>query len=365
MASHHKLNGLLSFLSLFLLLLSSASPARILLDEENPAAATSATVPGGGSSIDGEAVTAPSTTALGGREDAAAGPTSVGGGSPIDEEGAIAPGGGSSIDGEDAVAGPTSATDGSSSVPEGGDGAHHPLTFFMHDVLGGSRPSAVAVTGIVTNPAVGGQVPFAKPNGAVLPGRGVGPTATNSNNGIVSSSSNNNNNNMVNNNNNIPFLTGLSGFTSSNVMQNNNNGIIGGVPGFPSLNSAQFSTGTTLQKLMFGTMTVFDDELTEGRDLESGLVGKAQGFYVASSEDGSSLTMAFTVMFASGSYADSLSLFGVHRTAVAESHLAIMGGTGKFVNAKGFATVKTFQGNGQHNTDGVETLLQITIYLAY
>lgn len=116
---------------------------------------------------------------------------------------------------------------------------------------------------------------------------------------------------------------------------------------------------------MFGTMTVFDDELTEGHSLGSGLVGKAQGFYISSSEDGNSQTMAFTVMFTSGSYADSLSFFGVHRTAVAESHLAIMGGTGKYVNAKGFATVKTFPGGDQHETDGMETLLQISVYLAY
>ncbi|KAH6766198.1 Disease resistance-responsive family protein [Perilla frutescens var. hirtella] len=227
----------------------------------------------------------------------------------------------------------------------------HSLTFFMHDILGGSRPSAIAVTGIVANPAAGGQVPFAKPNGAVLPVNSGIPT--------------NNNNAGVVNNNNVPFLTGLSGFTSSNVVQNNNgNNIIGGVPGFPVLNSANFPSGSTLQKLMFGTMTVFDDELTEGHDLGSGLVGKAQGFYIASSEDGTSQTMAFTVMLAGGGYADSLSFFGAHRTAVAESHLAVMGGTGKYVNAKGFAKVKTFPAPEQHETDGVETLLQISVYLA-
>ncbi|KAK6142102.1 hypothetical protein DH2020_006970 [Rehmannia glutinosa] len=216
----------------------------------------------------------------------------------------------------------------------------HSLTFFMHDILGGTRPSAIAVTGIVANPAVGGQVPFAKPNGAVLPVNSGVPT-NNANGGIV-------------NNNNIPFLTGLSGI-SSNTFQTNNNNIIGGTPGFPVLNSAQFPSGTTLQKLMFGTMTVFDDELTEAHDLGSGLVGKAQGFYISSSEDGTSQTMAFTVMFTSGSYADSLSFLGVHRTAVAESHLAVMGGTGKYVNAKGFATVKTFAAPNQQETDGMES----------
>ncbi|KAK4440828.1 Dirigent protein 25 [Sesamum alatum] len=285
-----------SFISLLILAftVSSATSARIL-DEAAPAVAAPATVPLPGVS--------PGTT------------NPVGGGAPI--------------------------------IPED----DHSLTFFMHDILGGTHPSAIAVTGIVANPAVGGQVPFAKPNGAVLPVNNGIPT-NNANGGIV-------------NNNNVPFLTGLSGF-SSNILQNNNgNNIIGGVPGFPVLNSANFPSGSTLQKLMFGTMTVFDDELTEGHELGSGLVGKAQGFYISSSEDGTSQTMAFTVMFTSGSYADSLSFFGVHRTAVAESHLAVMGGTGKYVNAKGFATVKTFPAGNQHETDGVETLLQITVYLAY
>ncbi|KAF3453809.1 hypothetical protein FNV43_RR04250 [Rhamnella rubrinervis] len=226
---------------------------------------------------------------------------------------------------------------------------HHPLTFFMHDIIGGSNPSARAVTGVVTNPAVSGQVPFAKPNGAVVP----------FNNGVPQ----NNNNNGIINNNNVPFYTGLSG-VAANVLQNNGNGIIGGA-GFPFLNGALLPSGMTLQKLTFGTLTVFDDELTEGHELGSGLLGKAQGFYVASSVDGTSQTMAFTTMFESGGYADSLTFFGVYRTAVSESHLAVMGGTGKYVNAKGYATVKTYPVIGQHNTDGIETLLQFTVYLVY
>ncbi|CAL5389000.1 unnamed protein product [Camellia sinensis] len=228
----------------------------------------------------------------------------------------------------------------------------HPFTFFLHDILGGSNPSTRAVTGIVTNPAVNGQVPFAKPNGAVLP----------INNGVPTDNANS----AVINNNNVPFLTGLSGNTQNVIQNNGNNNVVnGGGFGFPALNAAQLPSGSALQKLMFGTLTAFDDELTEGHELGSGLVGKAQGFYVASSEDGSSQTMVFTAMFESGGYVDSLCFFGVHRMAVSESQLAIMGGTGKFVNAKGFATVKTFPAANQHNTDGVETLLEITVYLTY
>ncbi|KAI4334478.1 hypothetical protein L6164_019167 [Bauhinia variegata] len=229
---------------------------------------------------------------------------------------------------------------------------HHPLTFYMHDILGGSNPTARAVTGVVTNPALNAQVAFAKPNGANLP----------LNNGVPQ----NNNNDGILNNNNLPFLTGLSGNTGNILRNNGNNNFVNGGIGLPVTNVNQLPAGMTLQKLMFGTMTVFDDELTEGHDLGSGLIGKAQGFYIASSVDGTSQIMAFTAKFEENGYTDSLSFFGVHRTQVSESHLAIIGGTGKYVNAQGYAIVKTFPvTDQQHSTDGVETLLELTVYLAY
>ncbi|PNT17857.1 hypothetical protein POPTR_010G211800v4 [Populus trichocarpa] len=225
----------------------------------------------------------------------------------------------------------------------------HTLSFFMHDILGGTNPSTRAVTGIVSNPAVTGQVPFAKPNGANLP----------INNGVPQ---NNNNNGLINNNN-LPFLTGLGG-TTQPVLQNNGNNFNNAF-NLPQSTGGNLPSGSAFQQLMFGTITVIDDEITEGHDLGSGFIGKAQGFYVASSVDGTSQTMAFTAMFQSGLYADSLSFFGVHRTGVSESQLAIMGGTGKYVDAQGFAIVKTIPSNNQHATDGVETLLEFAVYVSY
>lgn len=202
---------------------------------------------------------------------------------------------------------------------------HHTLSFFMHDILGGSTPSGR----IVTNHRLNGQIPFAKPIGTLFPVSHDGVTL-----------------NSINDNN-IPFLTGLGGTTSTMIHSNGD--------------GAQF----TAQKLVFGTMVVIDDDLTVGHDLGSGLVGKAQGFYVASSEDGRSHTMAFTVMLEIGGYVDSISLFGVHRMAVAESQLAIMGGTGKYVNAMGFATVRKVMAANQGLTDGIETLLEFIVYVSY
>ncbi|KAF8050654.1 hypothetical protein N665_1912s0006 [Sinapis alba] len=254
--------------------------------------------------------------------------------------------------------GPLPAAGAGQALGGGGVDPDHTLVFFMHDILGGSNPTARAVTGVVANPALSGQLPFAKPNGANLP----------ITNGVPS----NNNNNGIINNNNVPLLVGLGG-TTANILQNNgNNGNNNLLNGLPVANGGQLPSGSALQMLMFGTMTVIDDELTEGHELGSGLLGKAQGYYVASAVDGTSQTMAFTAMFESGGYEDSISFFGVHRTAASESHLGVMGGTGKYVNARGFAIVKTFTGSSgtqqqqpHQFTDGLETVLQCTVYLSY
>lgn len=80
-------------------------------------------------------------------------------------------------------------------------------------------------------------------------------------------------------NNNLPFLTGL-GRSTPNVIQNNNGG-----SGF--FNGGQIQgVGADIRKFMFGTMTVIDDEMSEGHELRLGLVGKAHCFYILSSGDG-------------------------------------------------------------------------------
>ncbi|CAO2839995.1 unnamed protein product [Amaranthus hypochondriacus] len=287
---------------------------------------------------------------------AAAGVTAPGGGAP---GGVTAPGGGvaNGVSTTGGAAGGAGAVAGGAAGGAGGgagvgavvNGAHPELVFFMHDILGGSNPTAKAITGVVTNPAVSGQVPFAKPNGAVLP----------TNNGVPQ----NNDNSGIINNNNMPFLTGLGG-VNPNVMQNNGNNFVGG-NGFPVMNGAQLSSGNTLQQLMFGTMIAVDDELTEGHELNSGMLGRAQGFYVYSSVDGKMQTLAFTAMFQEGGYHDSMNFFGIHQTAVSESVIAVMGGTGKYTNAKGFAVVKTLPPVNQHETDGLETVLEFSVFLTY
>uniref|UniRef100_A0A0E0KC38 Dirigent protein n=1 Tax=Oryza punctata TaxID=4537 RepID=A0A0E0KC38_ORYPU len=247
---------------------------------------------------------------------------------------------------------------GAASVGAGGGGSggaagagDHTLTFFMHDILGGSQPSARIVTGVVASAAANGQLPFARPNDNIFPIQGAVPLPQGASNLV--------------NGNNVPYVAGLGGTSSATIIQSNGaNGANGGSKNIPFVNAGDLPSGATLQNLLFGTTTVIDDELTEGHEPGAAVVGRAQGFYVASSQDGTSKTLVLTAMFDGGEvHGDTLSFFGVHRMAAPESHVAIIGGTGKYENAKGFAVIQTLHPGDEHTTDGVETLLQFSIHL--
>ncbi|CAF1809286.1 hypothetical protein F2Q70_00024777 [Brassica cretica] len=247
-------------------------------------------------------------------------------------------------------------------LPAGPGGAGHEplLEFFMHDVLGGSHPSARVVTGIVAQTEVNG-IPFSKASNSIFPVDNGVPLV------------NSNNINSVINPNTAPLLTGLGGAQTSTVIQNTN----GNSNDALSTNSLPFVTagnlppGAALQHLMFGTITVVDDELTESHELGSAVIGKAQGFYLASSLDGTSQTLSLTVLLDRehdhhDTLDDAISFFGVHRTASHASQIAVIGGTGKFEHAKGYAIVETLHNqNNQHITDGQDTILHFSVYLTY
>ncbi|KAF7810065.1 dirigent protein 16-like [Senna tora] len=215
------------------------------------------------------------------------------------------------------------------------------IELYMHDILGGSNPTARPVTGLLGN-IYSGQVPFATPVGFKTPDGAIPiPNA----NGAIPT---------VNGVTGIPLGTGLSGITFAGDNNNNNN-----------QNSAQLQLGPDGLGLGFGTITVIDDVLTIQPELGSQTIGKAQGVYVASSADGSRQMMVFTAMFEGGEYGDSLNFYGVYKIGSTMSHLSVIGGTGKFKNARGFAEVRALIPPGQIATDGAETLLRITIHLNY
>ncbi|KAJ1435469.1 Dirigent protein [Sesbania bispinosa] len=228
------------------------------------------------------------------------------------------------------------------------------LSFFMHDILGGTHPSARVVAGIVANTDVTG-LPFSKLNNNLFPISGGIPLVNPKLNGIVT-------------NNNLPLLVGLGGGSASTVFKNSGtSNTVTGSDIQPFVSAGNLPAGFTLQKLMFGSVTVIDDQLTEGHELDSAVIGRAQGFHLASSLDGTSQTIVLTVLVHSGEHhdgvEDTISLFGVHRTASPQSEIAVIGGTGKYENAKGYAALETLLKEDQHTTDGVDTILHFNIYL--
>ncbi|KAI3445414.1 hypothetical protein Pfo_002079 [Paulownia fortunei] len=223
---------------------------------------------------------------------------------------------------------------------------------YMHDILGGSNPTARPITGLLGN-IYSGQVPFARPLGFLPPKDGVAiPNA----NGAIPTINANGAIPTINANG-IPLGTGLAGTAFA------------GVPNGANNNNAKTISTTQLGPdglgLGFGTITVIDDYLTSAPELGSQQLGKAQGVYVASSADGSTQMMAFTAMMEGGEYGDSLNFFGVYKIGSTLSRLSVTGGTGKFKNACGFAEVRSLIPAGQHVADGVETLLRITVHLTY
>ncbi|CAM8943413.1 unnamed protein product [Rhodiola kirilowii] len=246
-----------------------------------------------------------------------------------------------------AAATPAVTTTSSSGVAA--DGVFPALSFFMHDILGGTRPTTRAVTGIIASAQING-IPFSKSNNQIFPINGATPLPTTFINNYRST---------------LPFLAGLNGAQNSAILQNNGNSAVNGGGNQPFVTAGNLPAGATLQQLMFGSLTVIDDELTEGHELGSGVLGRAQGFYLASSLDGTSHTFAFTALLVHEEHGaeDTISFFGVHRTASLVSQIAIVGGTGKYENARGYATIEPMHQLDQHITDGVDTVFQFHVYL--
>lgn len=193
------------------------------------------------------------------------------------------------------------------------------ITFLMQDVLNGTRRLSRPTTSKVND-----QLPFQKPLGLFPPSGGI-PLAQ-------------------------PNPTRPATGFSTQTLDLSSIGL-------------SFPARATLQELEFGTVIVIDEDIFDDSVIDSGLLilGKAQGVYVVSSEDGRSHMMAMTMLFTNDKFKDSLRLFGVKMTDISESHIAVIGGTGNYNNANGYATIKSVN----YQSDGVNNkLLLFNVYLS-
>ncbi|KAG0527984.1 hypothetical protein BDA96_06G280200 [Sorghum bicolor] len=91
---------------------------------------------------------------------------------------------------------------------------------------------------------------------------------------------------------------------------------------------------------VFGDVKVFDNELREGPDPSSRLIGRAQGLGVNASLDGASILTAIDFVFSGdyGEYSGSTLTTRGQFNLTGPSERAIVGGTGKLRFARGYMT---------------------------
>ncbi|XP_039118456.1 dirigent protein 11-like [Dioscorea cayenensis subsp. rotundata] len=100
----------------------------------------------------------------------------------------------------------------------------------------------------------------------------------------------------------------------------------------------------------FGALSVIDTPLTEGEDLNSKVVGRAQGLVVAAGLDKTMLIFAVDFEFTSGEYSGS-SISVLSRNPILDVYreLAVVGGRGKFRMARGYALLRKAIANADVN----------------
>ncbi|OVA20698.1 Plant disease resistance response protein [Macleaya cordata] len=92
----------------------------------------------------------------------------------------------------------------------------------------------------------------------------------------------------------------------------------------------------------FGAVVMIDDPLTEGLELSSKLVGRAQGFYALASQNDAGALMVMNFVFNVGKYNGStISIFGRNLVLSKVREMPIVGGSGLFRFARGYVEVRT------------------------
>ncbi|AES69738.1 putative plant disease resistance response protein [Medicago truncatula] len=87
----------------------------------------------------------------------------------------------------------------------------------------------------------------------------------------------------------------------------------------------------------FGATYVMDDEITEGPEMSSKHIGRAQGLFGQASLHDIGMFMLTNFIFTEGNYAGStLSMLGRNPVAEQNREMAIVGGTGLFRFARGY-----------------------------
>ncbi|KAI3696873.1 hypothetical protein L6452_29465 [Arctium lappa] len=99
---------------------------------------------------------------------------------------------------------------------------------------------------------------------------------------------------------------------------------------------------TNSSRTGFGATVMIDDPLTVGPERSSKIVGRAQGIYASASLSEMRYLMALNYVFVEGKYNGStLSILGTNSVMSPVREMPIVGGSGLFRFARGYALAKT------------------------
>lgn len=103
------------------------------------------------------------------------------------------------------------------------------------------------------------------------------------------------------------------------------------------------ATQTNTSLTGFGAVNMVDDPLTIGPDPNSKLVGRARGMYGSAGQTDLGLIMVMTYGFLDGTYnGSSFSLLSMNSALNPVREMSIVGGTGLFRLARGYAIAQTY-----------------------
>ncbi|KAI3826336.1 hypothetical protein L1987_00383 [Smallanthus sonchifolius] len=119
---------------------------------------------------------------------------------------------------------------------------------------------------------------------------------------------------------------------------------------------------TNTSRTSFGVIAIIDDPLTVGPEPTSKIVGRAQGMYASASLSESRLLMALNYVFVEGKYNGStLSILGSNSVFSKVREMPIVGGSGLFRFARGYALAKTYF----FNLSNGDTIVEYNVYVIH
>ncbi|XP_023768115.1 dirigent protein 21 [Lactuca sativa] len=120
---------------------------------------------------------------------------------------------------------------------------------------------------------------------------------------------------------------------------------------------------TNISHTGFGYMVMIDDPLTVGPERTSKIVGRAQGIYASADLNQVGLLMVMNYVFIEGKYNGStLSILGRNSVFLPVRELPIVGGSGLFRFARGYALAKTHSFNISNGDATVEYNVYVQHY---